>query len=79
MESISADVIGSYGFGIECNALRDDNAEMPKVADLFKGPIEFLHYDDFTQLFHKNWHSHHSKGCKRKLLCESHQADVRLS
>lgn len=31
----TADVIGSCGFGLECNALKDDNAEMLKMGELF--------------------------------------------
>lgn len=31
----TADVIGSVGFGIDCNALKDENAEMLKMGDFF--------------------------------------------
>lgn len=31
----TADVIGSCGFGIECNALKDENSEMLKMGDFF--------------------------------------------
>lgn len=31
----TADVIGACGFGIECNAMRDENSEMLKMSDFF--------------------------------------------
>lgn len=31
----TADVIGSCGFGLECNALKDDNSEMLKMGEFF--------------------------------------------
>lgn len=32
----TADVIGSCGFGIDCNAMKDENSEMLKMGDLFE-------------------------------------------
>lgn len=48
----TADVIGSCGFGLECNALKDENSEMLKVGDFFdfkEKKSQFIFF--FTQSF----------------------------
>lgn len=54
----TADVIGSCGFGVECNALRDESTEMLKMAEFFdiKDPltrINFFFVNVFTDFSKK--------------------------
>lgn len=51
----TADVIGSCGFGLECNALKDENSQMLKVGDFFdfkdkRSQLSFFFANSFPNL-----------------------------